>query len=193
MGFIPASSVHNQTHTKHQGTGPNTGDITGGSTKETTGGSSQSRSFRSGETDETAKGGGDRKEEVQEGDAETVRKGVAQQRSNIILYPGEHICGVCDKAIARVENVGKHYCWICWDKRTAEAGMPATGRSFIDAASGLTKVETLCRYCYKDKAECYVVATDKPICAVCWLKQGRPRTLRITPDNPNVRTGVRIS
>jgi len=186
MGFIPASSTQvSIPETRQQ----DTGDV--GSTKEAAGGASQNRSFRSSDAFGTAGSRGDKQERLQAGNEKTVREGVAEQRATLVLFPGEHMCEDCDKALARVDEEHKHRCWNCWDEYLKHNGRIVSGRAFLDAPGGLTQFQTPCQFCYAENAECYVRANGKAICPVCWLKHDRPTTGRYRQNDPTIREGVR--
>jgi hypothetical protein len=140
---------------------------------------------------------GDRTEAIQQGDAETVREGVAEQRPRtaesrgpLLVLPTENLCDDCRTAIAKVHNSGgdkKHRCWDCWEKFSKANGR-VSGGAFLDMGSGArAEVVALCQFCWRDQARHVTRKERKPICQVCWLKQGRPDNERLAANDPQAR------
>jgi hypothetical protein len=187
MGFMGGTTTGAQDSTKH----------------EKTGGSSQQTSFRGtcdlgGQAGSikgligSAKAEGNQQKEVQSGNEETVRQGVAEhrQQQKLILFPNEHMCQDCNNAVAKFHtfNPDYHRCFYCHREFQLKAGKP-TGEAFVPFPVKTVKVGR-CQYCYVMDARHVVDRTGKLICQVCWHKNGKPANTLLPDDDARLTKEV---
>lgn len=172
-----------------------TGSITG---TEKTGGSSHDSTFRSGSRADVQSSGSPSEarravqEKVQQGNAENLRQGVAEQRQPLLIGD-EKPCQECALAPAKFwiyhsPDKAEGFCWKCWDKR--KAGASVTGESFRPQRRTMRVAR--CQFCWEHDAKNVVRRSRKPICANCWVRAGYPENDPLLPSDPRAYKEIEI-